>query len=134
MNNENDWLRNVVKYLVETFRVKAVILFGSRARGDWIPWSDYDLLIISDFKEKYLDRIKKVLEIIGNVPINIEPHPYRLCEALEMLKKGNPLIVDALEEGKILYSTKDLEKLVKLYKDLKMRGLKKTETTVMLPP
>ncbi len=100
MDNE---LYRVVEALKSKFRVKAVILFGSRARGDWIPWSDYDLLIIGDFREKYLDRIKNILDALADVTLPIEPHPYTLNEAVNMLRKGNPLIIDALEEGIILY-------------------------------
>ena len=134
MNKDYKMLNRVVEYLVKKMNVKAVILFGSRARGNWKPWSDYDILIIADFKERYLDRLKKVLEIVDNISLEIEPHPYTLEETLKMLKKGNPIIVNALEEGKILYSTKDLEKLVETYKELKRRGLRRTETTIVLPP
>ncbi len=133
MNKNYKMLNDVVEYLLKKINLKAVILFGSRARGDWKPWSDYDILIIADFKERYLDRLKTVLEMVDNVSLEIEPHPYTMEEVLEMLEKGNPIIVDALEEGKILYSTKDFEKLMKAYEELKRKGLKKTETTIVLP-
>jgi len=133
MSVDNELLKKVVKCLVRKLNVKAIILFGSRARGDWGPWSDYDLLIIADFGEKYLDRIKTILEILSDIPLNVEPHPYTLKETLEMLRRGNPLIVDALEEGKVLYRTSDLKKLVELYKELKRRGLSRTETSIILP-
>lgn len=134
MSENRGMLTRVVEYLVKKMNVKAVILFGSRARGDWKSWSDYDILIIANFKEKYLDRLKIVMEILDNISLEIEPHPYTLDEALEMLKKGNPIIVNALEEGKILYSTEDLEKLIETYGELKRRGLRKTETSIVLPP
>ncbi len=133
MENEDRILKYVVKKLISNLNVKAVILFGSRARGDWTLWSDYDLLIIADFSEKYIDRIKKVLEIIGDAPLDIEPHPYTLQEAIEMLKKGNPIIVDALEEGKILYLTEEVSTLINTFKELKKRGLRRTETTIIVP-
>jgi len=71
-------LKEVVERLRREFGAKAVVLFGSRARGDWKPWSDFDLLIIADFKEKYLDRVGRVLEALGDIPIEVEPHPYTL--------------------------------------------------------
>jgi len=129
----NDVLKEVVERLVRKLGVKAIILFGSRARGDWLPWSDYDLLVIADFKEKYLDRLRRILEIVSDVPVNIEPHPYTLEEATEMLRRGNPTIVDALEEGIVLYASKDLEVLKKIYKEMKRRGLKRSNTTIILP-
>ncbi|MEM1855060.1 MAG: nucleotidyltransferase domain-containing protein, partial [Desulfurococcaceae archaeon] len=95
-------LSEVIKRILSSFKAYAVILFGSRARGDYKPWSDYDILIIADFRERYLDRIGNILELVSNININVEPHPYTLNEAIEMLKKGNPIIVDALSEGIIL--------------------------------
>jgi len=35
-------------------RIRKVILFGSRARGDDRPWSDYDLLILVDRRDRSL--------------------------------------------------------------------------------
>ncbi|MEM2021451.1 MAG: nucleotidyltransferase domain-containing protein [Zestosphaera sp.] len=54
-------LLKAIKRIVNSFRVDALILFGSRARGDYKPWSDYDILIIADFKERYSDRMRKIL-------------------------------------------------------------------------
>ena len=126
-------LERIIENLRRELNVKAVILFGSRARGDWKPWSDFDLLVIADFKEKYLDRFVKLMEIVGDIPLPIEFHPYTLGEAIEMLKKCNPLIVDALEEGIVLYSTTEISKLFEAYEELKKRGLKRTETTIVIP-
>jgi len=130
---EHELLSEAVERLVGRFRVKAVILFGSRARGDWLPWSDYDLLIIGEFRGKYLDRVKEVLETLKDVPMNIEPHPYTLGEALEMLRKGNPLLVDALEEGKPLYWTKEAQVLKELLSKMKESGMRRSEATIILP-
>ena len=113
--------------------LKDVILFGSRARGDWGPWSDYDLLIVADFDEDFLNRIAHILELLSDVRLPIEPHPYTLEEALEMLRSGCPTIVDALEEGTILYSSPELELLHTTYLELKRRGLRRTKTTIIIP-
>jgi hypothetical protein len=48
------------------------------------------------------------LEALSCTHLPIEPHLYALIEALSMLSKGNPLIVDALSEGIILYKTSEL--------------------------
>jgi len=126
-------MEEVVERLRREFGAKAIVLFGSRARGDWKPWSDFDLLIIADFKEKYLDRVGRVLEALGDIPIEVEPHPYTLEEALAMLKKCNPMIVDALEEGKVLYASEEYGRLLDAYEELKKRGLRRTETTIVIP-
>lgn len=128
----NELIRAVNK-LKSCLRVYAIILTGSRARGDYKPWSDYDLVVIADFKEKYLDRVGRVLEILDDIQLNIEPHPYTIEEAVEMLKKGNPLIVEAISEGVALYVTERFNEVIELYKKLVDRGLRKTETSVVLP-
>ena len=126
-------LKEVIKRLQKKYRPHAILLFGSRARGDWGPWSDYDLLIIADFKEKYLDRIDDILKLLKDIRLPIEPHPYTLKEALEMLRKGNPTIVDALEEGILLFKGNGYKLLWETYNQLKKRGLRRTRTSIKLP-
>ncbi|BES81939.1 nucleotidyltransferase domain-containing protein [Pyrodictium abyssi] len=93
-------VKEIVEKLVNGPRgVDAIILFGSRARGDWVPWSDYDILVIAEFREKYLDRIARILDLLSDLPVEVEPHPYTIEEATRMLLRGNPIIIDAIEEG-----------------------------------
>ncbi|MFN3268834.1 MAG: hypothetical protein ACK416_06220 [Zestosphaera sp.] len=51
-----------------------------------------------------------------------------------MLRKGNPTIVDALSEGLVLYAGEKFKELLKHYEELLKRGLRKTETSVIVPP
>lgn len=81
MNDRDGYLDGAVKRLKNVVDTHAIILFGSRARGDYLPWSDYDLLVLADFNEPYLDRIKILLNLLSDIPIPIEPHPYTLGEA-----------------------------------------------------
>jgi predicted nucleotidyltransferase len=126
-------LGEVVNCLRQRFKLYGVILFGSRARGDFKPWSDYDLLIVGEFNKSYLDRLGEVLEVLSCTNLPIEPHPYTLDEAIKMLLKGNPLIVDALSEGIVLYETKEFEVLKERFNDLVRKGLRKSEVSVVLP-
>lgn len=127
-------LSRVVKILSECFRLHVVILFGSRARGDFKPWSDYDLLIVAEFEEKYVDRIRTILELLGDIELNIEPHPYTLREAIEMLKRGNPIIVNAISEGIVLYRGEGYSALEELYRKLIEKGLRRDKTSIIIPP
>ncbi|MCE4611841.1 MAG: nucleotidyltransferase domain-containing protein [Desulfurococcales archaeon] len=120
-------LREIVEKLRRSLNLAAVVLFESRARGD------YDLLVITWFRESYLDRIKLVLDILADVKIPVEPHPYTPQEALEMLRKGSPTIVDALEEGIVLYDSGWLKALRDELKRIKKRGLRRSKTTIILP-
>lgn len=66
--------------------------------------------------------------------ISVEPHPYTLNEVVEMLKKGNPIVIDAFSEGIILYSREEFKELLKIYEELLRKGLKKSKTSVIIPP
>jgi len=127
----NDELREYVERVSRRVRLHAAILFGSRARGDYGPWSDYDLLLIGDFKEPYLDRLKTLLDLTEGIRIPIEPHPYTLEEALKMLERGNPSIVDAVEEGRPILVGEGWEKILERYRSMKRRGkLKRTRSSI----
>lgn len=43
---EEAMLDEIVRRLVETLKPERIYLFGSRARGDTHPDSDYDLLVV----------------------------------------------------------------------------------------
>ncbi|MCS7111983.1 MAG: hypothetical protein RMI45_00830 [Ignisphaera sp.] len=47
--------------------------------------------------------------------MNVEPHPYALSEAIEMLGKGNSMIVDEISEGTVLYDREEFRELLNLY-------------------
>lgn len=131
--SDNKELEKILEKIKSRYKPSAVILFGSRARGDYKPWSDYDLLIIAEFKKKYMERIGEIFELLSDARIVVEPHPYTLEEAKEMLRKGNPLIVDAISEGITLHRDQRFLELEKIYWDLVKKGLKKTRTTIILP-
>ncbi len=126
-------LRRAVEKLRSLGYIDAVILFGSRARGDWGPWSDYDLLIIGRFREPYLDRIKTLLDTLADIRLPVEPHPYTLEEALSMLRRGNPMIIDALTEGRVLYDAGVLDALQGALRELARKGLRRTRVSIIVP-
>lgn len=75
-----------------------VILTGSYARGDFNKWSDVDILIISDeITGPPLERLKKI-----NTPLGYEVIVWTINEFKIMLKKKNPLAIEALKNGIVL--------------------------------
>ena len=79
------------------FSVTAV-LAGSYARGDFNLWSDVDVLLVSDsFPESPLDRLKMV-----DPPEGVEVIPLTRRDFYRLVKKKNPLVVDAQKYGIIL--------------------------------
>lgn len=82
--------------------LRFIVLFGSFAEGSIHEGSDVDLVVIANFKENFLDRIKILLKLNK---FNLPPEPigYTPTEFLKMLKSGNRFIQEVVEKGKILY-------------------------------
>ena len=96
---EDARLAEAVNRLVEGLRPRAIILFGSRARGINRTDSDYDLLVIS---ERLLDYDEVYRPVAGRglrcdvVPCSLEAWQQAHLDAGGVLR-------DALDEGIVLY-------------------------------
>ena len=95
--------REEVAAIVGGYHPDRVILFGSLARGDSWDGSDVDLLIVkSTATGRLLDRMDEVLRHTSG-RIHVEPLVYTEAELAQMVAQGNPLILQALKEGEVLY-------------------------------
>ena len=83
---------------------KKVLLFGSRARGDWSLKSDFDVLVILKRSQhkRFFDRIPRYLDLFSKVPLPADVFPYSGNEFERMQKNGNRLILRALKDGILL--------------------------------
>lgn len=102
MGEETDSMtERVIEYcrrVNQKFRLKRVILFGSRSRGDFYAKSDIDLLLISD--EFPDDWFKRQSELYFLKSKQIEPIGYTTTEIQNMLHDGNNFIQNVFKEGK----------------------------------
>jgi len=107
MNRDNpdpaDVLEALVKALVEALHPARIVLFGSRARGDARPDSDWDLLVIADTD---LDRAER--EFVAhratwgvNVPKDILVFTPAEVARYASWRSCMPSI--ALREGRVVY-------------------------------
>jgi len=55
-NKVVDYLFGLIKEIDKIYSLNCIILFGSQARGDFESYSDIDLILIGDFKEKFTKR------------------------------------------------------------------------------
>ena len=94
----NDYINEVVKRL----NPRLVILFGSFATGDINEGSDIDILVVANFKEDFLDRIRTLMDV-NTFKIPIEPVGYTPEEFDEMKNRKNAFIMEVLEKGKVMY-------------------------------
>ena len=86
-------------------RVRRIILFGSRARGDARPDSDYDLLVIL----RQLDPGRRhamlvdLYQLFSGVGVTVEPHVMGEEEFEETRDVIGGLAYPAVKEGVVLY-------------------------------
>ncbi len=85
--------------LRRAYRPEKILLFGSRARGEEVAESDYDLLIVSSrFRGMcFRERIVKVLRLVDR-PSGVEP----ICLTPEEFEEGSRRITvvrEAAREG-----------------------------------
>jgi predicted nucleotidyltransferase len=79
-----------------------IILFGSHARRDADEYSDLDLVVIKETEERFLDRLKRVYELVRPT-FAMDLLVYTPEEFARMKEEGNPFIERVLEEGVVLY-------------------------------
>jgi len=96
----DDYVGEVVRKL----NPNLIILFGSFVTGDINEGSDVDILVVADFKETFLDRIRTLIDL-NTFKIPIEPVGYTPEEFNQMKSRRNPFIMEVLEKGKVLYES-----------------------------
>lgn len=96
----------VVRQIAEKFHPQKIILFGSYARGKPRPESDVDLLVVMDTPMR---EVEQAIQICQQIDYRfgldlIVRKPKRLAERLKM---GDWFLRDILEEGKVVYESRD---------------------------
>ena len=77
------------------------MLFGSLARGDAVPGSDADLLIVvSHSAETFLERTVRYRP--EGVDVGVDVVAYTREELAALLRAGNSFVRQALQEGVVL--------------------------------
>lgn len=78
--------------------IKRVLLFGSLAKGNAVPGSDADLLIVlAGSDQPFLERLAVYRPLAGSLGVDV--FPYTEAELERMLAENNWLVREALAEG-----------------------------------
>ncbi len=89
-----DKVKIFTRKLKKNLPVTEVYLYGSFAKGEIHEGSDIDLIIVGDFKERFFDRIGKVLDL---TELPIEPLVYTNEEFEDLKNSQNPFITEVLK-------------------------------------
>lgn len=88
--------RRFVQDLDTHLGVRAAVVVGSVARGDFNRWSDVDVILIADgLGGTLLER----LERLGPRPGLVEPFAWQAEEWRARLARGDPMAVEAVKAG-----------------------------------
>jgi len=133
MSPSSETLSVVLAPVLETLRnglgddLVAVVLFGSRARGEAGPESDWDLLVIAEnLPDLPWQRQKRILALLpakGNPPINLLAYT-----PAEWFALVTPLALDIALDGIVLYERSNAmlsARLMALRQQLFHLGLKR---------
>jgi predicted nucleotidyltransferase len=93
-------LKKITKELSKIEDVKAVILYGSLARGEFTSRSDVDLFILTTEDKTQKEIHDKVIELESEIGRNIQP---TIRTIVELQKTDTGLLQNIFQEGKILY-------------------------------
>ena len=97
-----DSLDELLPVLIEEYDPQQIVLFGSMARGRVEEGSDLDLLIVKETDEPFLDRSVRVA-LLCRAPVGVDYLVYTPTELAQMIARGNPFILNALQEGRLLF-------------------------------
>ena len=95
-------IRNTI---VREVHPRMIVLFGSQARGNAGPDSDWDLLIVgeADPKESRRHRLGRLYCALGHLPISKDLLLYTPEEVETWRGARNHVIAQAMREGRIVY-------------------------------
>ena len=118
----NDKLKNIIRKLDINEYIKLVMLFGSRARGDYNKNSDFDIAILME--ENYLDQINP-LELRSELITRFTSELAEECDVV-LINQATPLLkYQIVKYGEVIYITPEMgystffSKVVKEHLDFK---------------
>jgi predicted nucleotidyltransferase len=105
--DEPELLRRLVDILVREADPEAIILFGSRARGDARPDSDVDLLVIErepfGLRRSRIKEAARLYRALGDLPASKDLLLYSRDEVAGRRSAPNHVVACAYREGRVLY-------------------------------
>lgn len=91
---------NVLKYveaICKLYKVEAIILFGSYAKGTEREDSDIDIaIVIDEFKDNIIDEEVELMKFRKGIDYRIEPHIIRIDDYKNI---SNPFVKEVIETG-----------------------------------
>lgn len=96
-------LKRIVDIIIRQYSPQKIILFGSLSSGRIHEWSDIDLVIIKDTKDRFIERLHKV-HLMSSPEVGVNFIVYTPRE-VEIFKKQNHyfFVEEIQKKGKVIY-------------------------------
>jgi len=98
-------LTEIAQKVVQAFRPKNIILFGSYAYGKPTSDSDLDLLIVMESRDRPAERIRKVSDLFDPRPLPMDFIVLTPSEVRHRLSGFDPFLEEVIEKGQMLYGS-----------------------------
>ncbi len=102
-SDERRVLGEIVRRILSVADPDRIILFGSRARGEAAPGSDYDLLVVAPSNRPRLKRALPLVRELADLPVPKDVVWWTPSEIDEWRVVPSHFIATALREGRVLY-------------------------------
>jgi uncharacterized protein len=96
-------LPTAIERIVEAVQPMKIILFGSYAHGAPGPDSDVDLLIVLETTASRVERFDRVSRALWPRQFPVDLLVMTPAEVAVALSEGDPLVVDILKRGQVVY-------------------------------
>jgi uncharacterized protein len=96
-------LKEVTQKVIQVFRPKNIILFGSYAYGKPTADSDLDLLIVMESRDRAAERIRKVSDLFDPRPLPMDFIVLTPGEVRHRLDGFDPFLEEVFAKGQMLY-------------------------------
>lgn len=95
-------VNQIIEQIREGYKPEKIILFGSHAHGKPKKLSDVDLVVIKRTKDRYWDRIRKIVKCI-DVDIGTDLLAYTPKEWKRRLSINDYFVKEIAKTGKVVY-------------------------------
>ena len=96
-------LEDVVRRVVEVADPDRIVLFGSAARGQWIPSRDLDLFLVKDGEYDYHRLVSALYRALARIEPEVDVVLVTSAQAERYRNSPCLVIHPALKEGKLIY-------------------------------